>query len=91
MDRTVRALLKTTPEQSETLLRTAQQFTETFNSVCALGWRLRQGGAYSLQRFCYHDNKAAWPELVSDLHIPCLHKAAESLKSAFLAEKGQEG
>ena len=83
----MRVLLKTTPEQSETLLRTANQFTEVFNSVCALGWRLRQGGAYSLQRFCYHDNKVAWPELVSDLHIQCLHKAAESLKSAFALQK----
>ncbi len=87
MDRTVRVLLKTTPEQSETLLRTAQQFTETFNSICVLGWRLREGGAYSLQRFCYHENKAAWPELVSDLHIQCLHKAADSLKSAFALQK----
>ena len=87
MDRTVRVPLKTTPEQSETLLRTAQQFTEAFNSICALGWRLRQGGAYSLQRLCYHENKAAWAELVYDLHIQCLHKAAESLKSAFALQK----
>ncbi len=87
MDRTVRAVLAVTPEQSETLLRTAKQFTEVFNSVCALGWRQREGGAYTLQRFCYHDNKAAWPELVSDLHIQCLHKAAESLKSAFALQK----
>jgi len=87
MDRTVRVLLKTTPQQSETLLRTAKQFTEVFNSVCLLGWRLRQGNAYTLQRFCYHENKAAWPELVSDLHIQCLHKAAESLKSAFALQK----
>ncbi len=87
MDRTVRVALTVTPEQSETLLRTARQFTEVFNSVCALGWLLRQGGAYSLQRLCYHDNKAAWPELVSDLHIQCLHKAAESLKSAFALQK----
>jgi putative transposase len=87
MDRTVRVLLKTTHEQSETLMRTAKQFTETYNSICALGWRLRQGGAYSLQRFCYHDNKAAWPDLVSDLHIQCLHKSAESLKSAFALQK----
>ncbi len=63
------------------------QFTETFNSVCALGWRQREGGAYTLQRFCYHDNKATWPELVSDLHIQCLHKAAEALKSAFALQK----
>lgn len=87
MDRTVRVLLKTTPEQSETLMRTAKQFTETFNSVCALGWRLREGAAYTLQRICYHGNKATWPELVSDLHIQCLHKAAESLKSAFALQK----
>lgn len=87
MDRTVRVFLKTTPEQSETLMRTARQFTETFNSVCALGWHRREGGAYTLQRFCYHGNKAAWPELVSDLHIQCLHKAAESLKSAFALQK----
>lgn len=89
MDRTVRVLLTATPEQSETLMRTAKQFTETFNSICALGWRLRQSGAYSLQRLCYHDNKAAWPELVSDLHIQCLHKAAESLKSAFALQKAR--
>ena len=87
MDRTVRVLLKTTPEQSETLLRTAKQFTEVFNSVCVLGWRLRQSNAYTLQRFCYHENKAAWPELVSDLHIQCFHKAAESIKSAFALQK----
>lgn len=89
MDRTVRVLLQTTPEQSEALLRTAKQFTEVFNSVCALGWRLREGGAYSLQKFCYHENKAAWPGLVSDLHIQCLHKAAESLKSAFALQKSK--
>ena len=89
MDRTVRVLLKTTPEQSETFMRTAKQFTEVFNSVCSLGWRLREGGAYTLQRFCYHENKAAWPELVSDLHIQCLHKAAESLKSAFALQKSK--
>ncbi len=83
----MRVLLRTTPEQSETLWRTAQKFTAVFNAVCALGWRLREGGAYSLQRFCYHENKAAWPELVSDLHIQCLHKAAESLKSSFAIQK----
>lgn len=89
MDRTVRVLLQTTPQQSETLLRTAKRFTKVFNLVCALGWRLREGGTYTLQRLCYHENKAAWPELVSDLHIQCLHKAAESLRSAFALQKSK--
>ncbi|MBV9852027.1 MAG: transposase [Armatimonadetes bacterium] len=91
MDRTLRLSLSPTTEQAESLLETMRQFTHSFNAVCAQGWRLKEGNAYTLHKLTYRNCKSLCPELVSDLHVQARQKAAEAVKSALaLARKGKK-
>jgi putative transposase len=83
MDRTLRLPLNPTTEQAEILLETMRQFTQSFNLVCAEGWRLHEGNAYTLHKLTYRDSKVLCPKLVSDLHVQARQKAAEAVKSAI--------
>lgn len=87
MDRTAQIPLNPTPEQAQVLLETSRQFTESFNRVCAEGWRRQEGNAFNLHRFTYRDCKNALPALVSDLHVQARQKAAEAVKSAMTRVK----
>ncbi len=87
MDRTLRLPLNPTTEQAQSLLETMRQFTQSFNFVCVMGWRLREGNAYTLHKLTYRDSKALCPELVSDLHVQARQKAAEAVKSAMSLSK----
>ncbi len=87
MDRTLRLPLNPTTEQAESLLETMRQFTQSFNLVCAEGWRLKEGNAFTLHRLTYRDCKALCPKLVSDLHVQARQKAAEAVKSAISLDK----
>ncbi len=64
-----------------------RQFTQSFNLVCAEGWRLREGNAYTLHKLTYRDSKAICPKLVSDLHVQARQKASEAVKSALTWSK----
>ena len=91
MDRTLRLPLNPTTEQAEILRETMRQFTQAFNLVCATGWRLREGNAYTLHKLTYRQSKALCPTLVSDLHVQARQKASEAVKSAIaLAKKGRK-
>ena len=87
VDRTIRIQLKPTQKQTEALNETIEQFTQTFNTVCRLGWEQRTGNAYTLHRLAYRNCKDALPALVSDLHIQAIHKASESVRSAISRDK----
>lgn len=87
MDRTIRLRLKPDTEQSHALAETTEQFTASFNAVCAKGWRLRNGNAFDLHKWTYRDVKNAFPQLVSDLHIQARQKAGEAVKSAMTRQK----
>ena len=87
----MRLPLNPTTEQAFSLLETMRQFTQSFNLVCAEGWRLKEGNAYTLHKLTYRDCKALCPDLVSDLHVQARQKAAEAVKSAMsLAKKGKK-
>ena len=91
MDRTLRLSLNPTTEQADALLETMRAFTQSFNLVCAEGWRLREGNAYTLHKLTYRDSKVLCPQLVSDLHVQARQKASEALKSAIaLVKKGRK-
>lgn len=78
-------------EQAEILFETMRQFTSSFNLVCAEGWRLKQGNAFTLHKLTYRDCKNTLPDLVSDLHCQARQKASEAVKSAItLAKKGRK-
>lgn len=79
--------LNPTTEQAEYLLETMRQFTQSFNLVCAEGWRLKEGNAYTLHKLTYRDCKALCPKLVSDLHVQARQKASEAVKSAIALDK----
>lgn len=79
--------MKPTPEQAESLLETVRQFTRSFNAVCAEGWRLSNGNAYTLHKLTYRECKTALPNLVSDLHVQARQKASEAVKSALASKK----
>lgn len=87
MQRTVRLTLKPTPEQAQTLLDTANQFTEAFNVVCEAGWAEEEKNGVRLHHLTYRSLKERLPALVSDLHIQARVKATEALKSAFTRKK----
>ena len=87
MQRTVRFQLQPTPEQSQALTETTQQFTAAFNDVCAYGWAHAEKNGVQLHHATYFPEKAACPGLVSDLVIQARVKATETLKSAFARQK----
>lgn len=87
MDKTIRLKLKLTPEEHNALLETTRQFTESFNTVCSIGWQERNGNAYTLHHLAYRDCKDALPDIVSDLHVQAIRKAAEAVKSAITRGK----
>ena len=87
MNRTLRLPLNPTTEQAEALLETMRQFTQAFNLVCAEGWRLREGNAYTLHRITYRNSRALCPKLISDLHAQARQKASEAVKSAITWSK----
>lgn len=87
MQRAVRLKLQPTPEQSQALAETTQQFTSAFNDVCAYGWAHTEKNGVQLHHATYYTEKAACPGLVSDLVIQARVKATEALKSAFALQK----
>jgi len=64
-----------------------KQFTVSFNHVCAEGWRLREGNAYTLHKLTYRDCRVLVPDLNSNLHIQARQKASEAIKSAITRSK----
>lgn len=89
MDRTLRLLLDTTPEQDAVLHGTTCQFTDAFNLVCRYGWEQQQPNGVKLHHATYRAAKAACPQLVSDLIIQARVKATETVKSALTWQKRQ--
>lgn len=91
MDRTLRVLLETTPDQANALAETSRLFTLSFNAVCAYGWEHGEKNGVRLHHATYAPLKAEYPTLVSDLHIQARVKATEAVKSAFaLQRKGKK-
>ena len=91
MNRTIKLLLKPTPEQAASLQETIKQFTSCFNSVNKFGWQNNQKNTVDLHHATYQTLKAQYPCLVSDLIIQARVKATESLTSAFsLKKKGKK-
>lgn len=91
MERTVRIQLNPTPKQAQSLLETMRQFRQSFNLVCAEGWRLKEGNAYTLHRLTYAKCRFESPALNSNLHIQARQKASEAVKSAIsLGKKGRK-
>lgn len=87
MHRTIKLLLTPTPEQHQALSETLRQFTECFNSVCAVGWDSEEKNGVKLHHATYYPLKEQYPQLVSDLHIQARMKATEAVKSAFTRQK----
>ena len=87
MDRTVRLLLRPDDAQAKALHKTMAEFTGAFNAACQTGWDQRNGNAYSLQHLLYRANKEQFPGLVSDLHVQCIRKASEAVRSAIARDK----
>jgi putative transposase len=87
VQRTVRLKLKPSAEQVQTLRETIAQFTAAYNHVCAKGWGLQNGNAYTLHRLTYRDCRNEQPELVADLHVQARQKAAEAVRSALALSK----
>ena len=83
MQRTIRIELEPSPSQAAALAETSRQFTAVFNAVCAYGWQHNQKNDVELHRALYYPLKAAYPALVSDLHVQARVKATETLKSAL--------
>jgi putative transposase len=83
MQRTIRILLRPTPEQAEALAETSRQFTLVFNAVCAYGWREQERNGVKLHHALYRPLKGEYPALVSDLHIQARVKATEAVRSAL--------
>jgi IS605 OrfB family transposase len=77
--------------QAEALAETTSQFTESFNAVCAHGWKNREKNGVTLHHETYRALKDRLPKLVSDLHIQARVKATEAVRSALaLSKKGRK-
>jgi putative transposase len=87
MRRTIRMRLAPTDEQVAALAETSRQFTLAFNTVAAHGWANGEKNGVTLHHATYRPLKAAYPTLVSDLHIQARVKATEAVKSALARQK----
>lgn len=91
MDRTIRLLLKPTPEQIDVLFQTVEQFTACFNHVCAVGWQAGERNGVELHKATYYELRERYPNLPSNLTIQARVKATEAIRSALvLKHKGRK-
>lgn len=87
MNRTVRVLLRTNPEQAAAFAETARLFSAVFNEVCAYGWAHNEKNGVRLHHATYYPLKERYPALVSDLHCQARVKATEALRSVFVLRR----
>jgi IS605 OrfB family transposase len=72
------------------LIETIRQFTESFNAICRVAWKKREGNAYKLHYIVYRGCKNTLPDLVSDLHVQAIHKASEAIKATITRSKKEK-
>ena len=87
---TIRVRLRPTPQQQDALTRTLEQYTESFNRVCAVGWTKKRINGVELHHETYADERAA-TDLNAQLVCSARVKATEALASArALKKKGKK-
>jgi putative transposase len=86
--RTIRIQLKTTPEQSELLLQTMQEYTDCYNDVCKRADTQKISNGLDLHKLTYAEHRAR-THLPSQLICAARVKATESIKSVISIRKKQ--
>lgn len=86
MQRTIRIRLQPDPQTAVVLAQTIEQFTQSFNAVCQLGWELGMTNGVGLHKETYYTQRAL-TGLPSQLVCAARVKATEALQSAKVLKR----
>lgn len=87
MQRTVRLILRPTPEQSEALAQTAKCYVAVFDYVSKVGFEKHITHSFALHHETYYHVRERFPQLPANLVCSVLIVVAESLKSVSALNK----
>ncbi len=91
MNRTVKIILEVNKEDKNSLLKTLDLFTQSFNQVIETGFKDSISNGVTLHHATYKNLKELYPSLPSNVLIQARVKATETLKSVFaLKKKGKK-
>lgn len=83
MQRTVRLLLRPTPEQDAVLLETLRQHAACFNGVAEYGWAHNERNGVELHKATYYRLRAEHPTLPAQLVCAARVRATEAVRSSL--------
>lgn len=87
IQRTMKIRLQIGAEEDAVLNRTVKAYTASFNAVAEYGWKHHTDNGVTLHKATYYAQRAAHPEMKSQLLISARMKACEALTSAFALAK----
>lgn len=72
--------LLSTPEQADALKRTIELANAACNYLSERAWEAKTFRQYSLHKLAYHDTRAEFPNLSSQVVVRCIAKVADAYK-----------
>jgi IS605 OrfB family transposase len=72
--------LQPTPQQAQLLQRTMERANQACNDLSHQAWEARTFGRYALHKLAYHDTRARYPDLSSQVVVRCIAKVSDAYK-----------
>jgi IS605 OrfB family transposase len=72
--------LQPTPQQAQRLQRTMGRANQACNDLSQQAWEARVFGRYALHKLAYHDTRARYPDLSSQVVVRCIAKVSDAYK-----------
>jgi IS605 OrfB family transposase len=72
--------LQPTPQQAQLLQRTMERANQACNHLSQQAWETKTFGRYALHKLAYHDTRAHFPDLSSQVVVRCIAKVSDAYK-----------
>jgi IS605 OrfB family transposase len=72
--------LKPTPQQAQLLRRTMERANKACNHLSQQAWEEKTFGRYGLHKLAYHDTRARFPSLSSQVVVRCIAKVSDAYR-----------
>ena len=72
--------LKPTPQQAQLLWRTMERANKACNHLSQQAWEAKTFGRYGLHKGAYHDTRARFPRLSSQVVVRCIAKVSDAYR-----------
>ena len=71
---------KPTPQQAQLLRRTMERANKACDHLSQQAWEEKTFGRYSLHKVAYHDTRARFPRLSSQVVVRCIAKVSDAYR-----------